>query len=86
MSTAAALSESLTNPMRIAMFSFGFQVNKGKKKNESEIPSMLWSGKSLNIFNIQVNLFYLHMILMSRLIYTKNEHCVRLTVYILNLL
>ena len=38
MSTAAALSESLTNPMRIAMFSFGFQVNKGKRRMKVKYP------------------------------------------------
>jgi hypothetical protein len=38
LSTAAALSESLTNPMRIAVFSFGFQVNKEKRRMKVKYP------------------------------------------------
>ena len=38
MNTAAALSISATNPMRLAVFSFGFQVNKEKRKMEMNKP------------------------------------------------
>ena len=56
--TAAALSVSLTNPLRIAMFSFGFQVNKEKGEWKW---STSWCYGAITIIKLNIsNIVYHH--------------------------